>query len=186
MCHFWWCSRTTESWSFYIFQQWAKWSRLCVGSPCSGGSLLTVQPLQLRSHGALSLQKSLVSFSWHEPGHWKLSFAAMFTWLSLVLNHHTFIVAYTSNTTVLWVHHFLAKLGGNLFFMKLIILEWSWGLRPWPPEGTRLEPPEDTVSTVMVAVTSGLQTAKGSLALFWHLPILFRGKTLYTDVSPTG
>lgn len=99
---------------------------------------------------------------------------------------HTFIVAYISNPTTLWVHYFLAKLGGNLFIMKLIFPDQSWGLRSWSPEGTRLESPRDTVSRVMVAVSSGLQTAKGSLAFFWHLPILFRGKLVLTDVSPTG
>lgn len=79
---------------------------------------------------------------------------------------HTFIVAYISNPTTLWVHYFLAKLGGNLFIMKLIFPDQPWGLRSWSPEGTRLESPRDTVSRVMVAVSSGLQTAKGSLAFF--------------------
>lgn len=82
------------------------------------------------------------------------------------LNHHTFIFAYISNPTTLWVHYFLAKLGGNLFIMKLIFPDQPWGLRSWSPEGTRLESPRDTVSRVMVAVSSGLQTAKGSLAFF--------------------
>lgn len=114
------------------------------------------------------------------------SFLCSSAWLLMGPNHCTFIIAYTSKPTTPWVPCFLVRHRGKVYFALSVLWEQPWGLISGSPEGIRLEPPEDKHFMITVAGTRWLQTAKGSLALFWYLHPYFGDKPVLADFSPTA